>query len=203
MTSGLYIFLALLVFAAAYVVVRVHSALRFHGKMLVTCPETLKPAAVEVGLARAAWASVVGHMKLRLSDCSRWPERSDCDQDCLIQVERDPEGHRVWTIAAHWFEGKKCAYCGKPIQPLSHLDRRPAVVGSEKLTAQWDEIPAEKLPEAFSSARPVCWGCHMTETFIREHPDLVVFRPWKKGGPLGEYVPENHSADSAESRRAH
>jgi hypothetical protein len=202
MTTALYIFLVVLVLTAAYVSVWLYRALKFHGKMLVTCPETLKPAAVKVGIGRATLASLSGRLKLRLSECSRWPERGECDQDCLIQVERDPEGHRVWTIASHWFEGKQCAYCGKPIQPLAHLDHRPALMGSEKLTAEWDEVPAEKLPELFASARAVCWGCHMTETFIREHPDLVVFRPWKKGGPIGQYVPENRPDESTENRRA-
>jgi hypothetical protein len=201
MATEVYILLAIVVVGAAYVFTRVSRALRFHGKMLVTCPETLKPAAVKVDLSRAATSSVAGHLHLQLGDCSRWPERGECDQDCLVQVERDPEGHRLWTIVSRWFAGKKCTYCGKPIERLSHIERAPALMGLDAKTAQWDEVAAEKLPEIFSTARPVCWGCHMRETFIREHPDLVVTRPWKKSGPLGEYIPEEHTEAGEEHRR--
>jgi hypothetical protein len=119
----------------------------------------------------------------------------------LCQVEKDPEGHRLWTIVSHWFAGKNCAYCGKPIERLSHVERAPALVGLDARTAEWDAIAPEKLPEIFSTARPVCWNCHIRETFIRDHPELVVTRPWKKGGPLGEYVPEDHTATGEGSHR--
>jgi hypothetical protein len=201
MANEVYLLFALLVIAATYVLTRVHGAWRFHGKMLVICPETLKLAAVRVNLARAATASVARHIQMRLRDCSRWPERSGCHQDCRVQVLRDPQGHRVWTIASHWFEGKNCVRCGKRIPPLSHYDHRPAVMGSEKITTQWDEIAAEKLPETFSKVRPVCWSCHMTDTFMREHPDLLVIRPWRKSGPLGKYVPDARLAASVDDRR--
>jgi hypothetical protein len=161
------------------------------GKMLVTCPETHEPAAVKANAGRAVIKAMVGRQELELSDCSRWPGREECDQACLEQVERDPENHRVWTIAAHWYVGKKCVYCRKPIERLSHFDRRPALLDREWKTAEWDDIPAESLPEEFSRDLPICWSCHMTETFLREHPDLAVHRPWKKCGPLGEYVPQN------------
>ena len=202
MATELYILSVFLFATAVYALARVPDALKFHGKMLVTCPETLEPAAVKVDLIYATLAFLLPGMQLRLSDCSRWPERKDCDQDCLVQLERDPRGHRVWTVASHWFEGKNCAYCQRPIERLSHLDRSPAVVGAENITAEWNKIPAEKLPEKFSTARPVCWDCHIAETLVREHPDLVVHRPWKKCGPLGEYVPANLHAAGAEHRQA-
>jgi hypothetical protein len=193
MPTEMYILFALVLIGAAYAFMRILFAMRYHGEMIITCPETSKPAAVKVNLARAAVASVTGRMLVELSDCSRWPERADCDQKCVVQLERDPKNHRVWNIASHWFENQKCAYCGKAIEPFHHYNRHPGMVDAEKITTEWDEIPAEQLPEKFASTRPVCWSCHMTEKFIREHPDLVVMRPWKKGGPLGEYVPEPHS----------
>jgi hypothetical protein len=190
MAREVYLLVGVLVIAAAYFVYRFNQVVRFRGKMLVTCPETGKPAAVKIATWRATVASVVGRRNLELSNCSRWPERGDCGQECLCQVIADPENHRVWAIAAKWFEGKKCAYCRKPIEKVSHLDRRPALLDAEKKTVEWDHIPAEKLPEAMWGCLPVCWSCHMTETFLREHGDRVVWRPWKRSGPLGEYVPE-------------
>ncbi len=190
MATEVYLLVGLLVIAAAYVVMRVHQVMRFRGKMLVTCPETRKAAAVKVGLGRAVWAAILGRPHLVLCECSSWPEREKCEQDCLFQVERYPEDHRVWNVASEWFAGKKCVYCGKPIETLSRIDRHPALLDADKKTIEWDKLPAEKLPEAFSKARPVCWSCNAIETLVREHPDRVVFRSWERTGPLGEYTPE-------------
>jgi hypothetical protein len=202
MLSEAYLLFALIIITAAFVFARVSRVLKFHGKMLVTCPETWKPAAVRVDLSRAAMTSIGGNVHPKLGDCSRWPERIDCGQDCVVQVEKDPQGHRVWTIASKWFEGKKCVYCKKPIQPFLYFDHKPAVICAEKITTQWDQICAEKLPETLSTAYPVCWNCYVAQTFIREHSDLVVIRPWKKCGPLGEYIPEPRLKSSADDRPA-
>jgi hypothetical protein len=196
MAGEVYLLLALVIVAIAYSISPVRKVLRFRGKMLVTCPETKKPAAVKVATWRATLAALVGRRDIELSNCSRWPEREDCEQDCLCQLEADPESHRVWSIASRWYEGKKCVYCQKPIEKFSHLDRRPALLNAERKTIEWHLIPAEELPEALWGCQPVCWSCHMTETFLREHPDLVTFRPWKRSGPLGEYVPENGDKQS-------
>ena len=191
MAGEVYLLVALVVVAVAYLMSPVREVLRFRGKMLVTCPETRKPAAVKVATWRATLAALLGRRDIELSNCSRWPEREDCGQDCICQITADPESHRVWSIASQWFDGKKCVYCRKPIEKVSHFDRRPALLNAERKTIEWDRIPAEKLPEALCGCLPVCWSCHITETFLREHPERVVFRPWKRSGPLGEYVPEN------------
>jgi len=181
MAIGDYLLVALLVIAAAYVIRRVQIAarefLRFRGKMLATCPETQRTVAVKIATWREALAALIGRRHLELSSCTRWPEREDCGQECLSQLESDPETHRVWTIASQWYAGKKCAYCGKPIEAFSHVDHRPALLNDEKTTAEWDQVPAEKLPEIMSSSLPVCWNCHVIETFRREHPELVIERP--------------------------
>ena len=59
---------------------------RFRGTFRVTCPETRDPACVRVDTERAALTGAFGDPDLRLADCSRWPERQDCDQGCLEQV---------------------------------------------------------------------------------------------------------------------
>jgi len=190
------------VLVAAYIVIRVVQMRQYGGKMLVTCPETGKPAAVKVDLWRAIVAAVFGRYRVRLCACSRWPERAGCAQDCLCQIESNPEAHQAWTVAAKWFAGKKCAYCGDAIPPVTHMDRMPALVNLEKKTYEWNEIPPEDLPDAFEACKPVCWNCHIAETFIRQHPDLVTFRPWKKGGPVGEYVPKHDEQKKAPPRAA-
>ncbi|HEV2116419.1 MAG TPA: hypothetical protein VGR48_10365 [Terriglobales bacterium] len=187
MTPANYLLLTLLVVFSIYLLYRVALAarqfLRFGGKMLVTCPETKRPAAVAVDNWRAVRTPLAASQPLQLNACSRWPERSDCAQQCLCQIEDDPEGHRVWTIASHWFEGKACAYCGHPIE-LGHFEHAPALMDAQKkLLQEWSSLPAEKLQDAFASSQPVCWNCFVTETFIRDHPGRTVVRPWKHSPP--------------------
>lgn len=182
-----YVFIALLSAVGLFLLYRIFLAsrqfLRFWGKMLVTCPETKRPAAVEVDNWRAALAPIVSSDPMRLSACSRWPERRECGQACVCQIEEDPEAHRVWTIAAEWYEGKACAYCGGRIE-LHHLEHVPALMDGEKKTMKaWSGVPAEKLQEAFASSLPVCWNCYVTETFIHEHPERTLIRPWKHSPP--------------------
>jgi hypothetical protein len=33
---------------------------------------------------------------------------------------------------------------------------------------------------------PVCWGCYVAQSFRREHPELVVYRPWRDGVSSGK-----------------
>jgi hypothetical protein len=182
-----YVFIALLSAVGLFVLYRVFLAsrqfLRFGGKMLVTCPETKRPAAVQVDNWGAVLAPIVSPDPMRLSACSRWPERGDCGQSCLCQIQEDPEAHRVWTIAAHWYEGKNCAYCGQPIE-LHHLEHAPALMDAENnIIREWSGLAAEKLQDAFAASLPVCWNCYVTETFIQAHPERTVIRPWKHTPP--------------------
>jgi hypothetical protein len=151
--------------------------LKYRNKSLVTCPETRKPAAVQVDAGRAVRDVLEGRrVRIHLDQCSRWPEREHCGQECLSQIENDPEGCSVWGIAQQWYRGRACAYCHKPIEKIHWHDHRPALLSPEKKTVQWSEIPAEKLLEVFETHLPVCWSCHIAQTFRREHPELVVDR---------------------------
>ncbi len=184
MKSTVYFLLYTLVaLSMTYLLLRVIAGGRFYfklrGKRLVTCPETKQPAAVELDAKQAAREAVFGTPRLRLSECSRWPERRDCGQVCLRQIESAPEECLVRNIVSKWYAGKTCVYCRKPIDEIDWLDHRPALLDPEGKTVQWDKVPAEKLPEVFSTHGPVCWSCHIAETFRREHPELVVERPWR------------------------
>jgi len=58
----------------------------------VNCPETHAPVSVRFNALRAAWSSLSGAPKLRLADCTRWPERADCGQECIPDAVRaNPE----------------------------------------------------------------------------------------------------------------
>lgn len=150
----------------------------FRGKRLITCPETHQTAAVEVAAGKAARTALLGDPTLRLNQCSRWPERQGCGQECLQQVETDPQNCLVWNIVSNWYEGKNCVFCHKPFGPMQHFDHAPALLAPDSTTAEWKDFRPEQLPDVFSTFEPVCWDCHITQTFHRVHPDLVVERDW-------------------------
>lgn len=152
----------------------------FRGARLVTCPETGQPAGVEVDAGHAALTTAFGARELRLEDCSRWPEKAGCAQDCLRQVEASPEECLVRRILARWYEGKTCVLCGTPLGDLNGLEHRAALRSPERKTLAWDEVLLENLDEVLRTHEPICWICHNAQTFRREHPDLVVDRPWNR-----------------------
>ena len=166
--------------AVIYAIVRSAGAIRmymtFRGKRLVSCPETHQPAAVRVGAGKAAVEAMVGKKELRLTECSRWPEKRDCPQDCMAQIEEAPKACLVWTIMNRWYEGQECVYCRKPFGEIHWHDHPPALRNREGKTVQWNEVPAENLQATLGKCQPVCWNCHMAETFRHEHPELIVDR---------------------------
>jgi hypothetical protein len=82
----------------------------------------------------------------------------------------------VQSQVQQWFRGRGCAYCQQPIEEIHWHEHPPAVLSPEQKTMPWNEIAPEKLPEVFETHLPVCWSCHMAETFRREHPERVVER---------------------------
>jgi len=180
MTATLLVVLIVLVLAVGLFVFRAIPGVRayfgYRGKRLVTCPETQQAAAVDVAAGEAAVGAFLKEPTLRLKDCSRWPEREACGQECLQQIEADPENCLVWNIVSKWYEGKSCVFCRRPIGPLHHLDHAPALLGPDLKTVEWKQLRPEQLPDVFATHRPVCWNCHVAENFRRTHPALVVDR---------------------------
>jgi len=155
----------------------VPALLTYRGTRVVTCPENGSVAAVEVDARHAAATAFRRQPELRLAACSRWPEKAGCGQDCLRQIEAAPEDCLVRTMLTRWYAGKTCSYCGKPFGLVHWHDHKPALLALDGRTVEWSQVPPEQVPEALDHDRPVCWNCHIVETFRREHPDLVVDRP--------------------------
>jgi len=150
---------------------------RFRGKRLVTCPETHHPAAVDLDLKRVALTVATGKGPLRLRQCSRWPERHDCGQECLRQIEAAPQECLIRTIVSRWYEGKACALCGVPLEGVQEWGHGLGLLAPDGMTIEWREVPGERLPEVLQSHRPICWNCQVAESFRRNYPDLVIDRP--------------------------
>lgn len=169
--------------------------LRYRGQRVVTCPETHQPAAVHVDALKAARVSMSGKQWIGLDQCSRWPEKGNCGQECLSQIHADPENCLVWNMVATWYRGKSCAYCRKPFTEIHWHDRHPALLSAQRVAKPWNEIPAEKLPEVFQTHLPVCWNCYIAETFRRQNAERVLDRNWERGAG-GEYVPKSAGPES-------
>ena len=190
MATAIYLIIGLIVLGVFYWVWRIgiKTYRKFRGKMLVTCPETHQTAGVAVDAKHAAIAAFYGQPDLRLKECTRWPERQNCGQECLAQIELSPENCLVRTMLTQWYQGKACVFCGKAFQQIDSYDHRavfwydqkPALISPEGKLVEWLETPVETLPQALATHQPVCWNCLIAESFRRTHPELVVDRPWKR-----------------------
>ncbi len=187
--SGLvYFILALTVFCLVYYVIppAVDAYVKFRGKRLITCPETRTPVGVEVDVKHAASTAVFSRRpELRLSSCSRWPERQDCGQDCLLQVRMAPADCLIRTILSGWYQGKRCVFCGRSFAEVHLFDHKPALLSPENVTVEWEEVSPERLPDVLATHKPVCWNCHISETFRREFSDVVVDRSYTASAGTG------------------
>jgi hypothetical protein len=149
----------------------------YRGTRVITCPENGYAAAVKVDALHAAhWDAISGAPDLHLRSCSRWPEKAGCGQECLAQIETSPEACLVTTIVKDWYRGKDCAICEREIGDIVWHER-PAAVRVGGLTREWKDVAPEELPGVFATGEPVCWTCHVRESFLRENPRMVVERP--------------------------
>ena len=179
------------VFAIAFLVslipglwILLRSYLKFRGTRVITCPETNAPAAVELDAAHAAATSAFGDGNFRLKSCSLWPERKNCGQQCLAQIESAPEECLVRTILTKWYEGSTCALCGRAIGEIHWAEHKPALMSPDRKTMEWHEVPPEDLPGVLSTHQRICWNCHVAESFRSRFPDRVVDdpRPARRAG---------------------
>ena len=150
--------------------------LRWRGTRVVTCPENQRKVGVEVDARHAAFTGLYTGPALRLSSCTRWPERQGCGQACLSEIAQAGQGCLVRTLLSRWYEAKDCAYCGKPIGEIDWGARKPALLTPGGTTIDWAQVNAEHLDEVLATHRPVCFACHVTNTFARAHPELLVDR---------------------------
>jgi hypothetical protein len=178
MSWPLFISVSILLVLFSLIVVRgLRWGWQFLGDRLVTCPETKAPAAVRVDAAGAGIAAAFGEPHVWLRQCSRWPQRESCGQACLAQIRNAPEDCLVSHIVAEWYGKQRCVFCGRAIGPVHWHDHPPALLSAEGSTVAWNQVQLAELPRYFETHLPVCWNCHVAQSFVREHGDLVVHRP--------------------------
>lgn len=156
----------------------VQSSSRYRGERIVTCPETKKPAIVEVDSLHASLTSTVGLPDIRLKDCTRWPIKGQCGQECLTELDVAPESCLVSGVLMQWYRDKNCVYCRKAFTEVHWLDHRPALLSPAGKLMGWNEVHLDDLQKVLETHAPVCWDCYIAQTFRLDHPDLVVVRPW-------------------------
>ena len=159
----------------------VRSSSKFRGSRIVTCPETKKPTIVEVDWLHASLTSTVGAPDIRLKDCTRWPIKQQCGQECLMDLDVAPEKCLVSGVLMRWYGDKKCVYCRKTFPELHWADHRPALLSPVGKLLSWNEVNLDELRNVLETHSPVCWDCYIAQTFRHDHPDLVVIRPWQNG----------------------
>lgn len=153
----------LLIGLGLFLVRTLRSYLRYRNKMVVTCPETQRPVGVDVDARHAAITGSVGRESLRLTNCTRWPERQGCGQECLSQIEASPENCMVRKRLESWYQGKACACCDKGIGDIRWHEHKPALVSPDHKLLQWADVPAEAMSEVLATHQPVCGTCNFAE----------------------------------------
>jgi hypothetical protein len=140
--------------------------------------------AVYLGIALTAWIRLRGTRVVTwLATCSRWPERGGCDQACVPQIVEAGDEARATAMAAHFFEGQRCAICQHSIDGVNASMLPPGLLDPVTHdTFAWDEIAAQELPDAFRVHKPLCANCTLAESFRRRYPDRVVDRVARPGG---------------------
>ena len=154
---------------------------RYRASRSITCPENGQAAIVEVDAMHAALTSALGQPDIRLQNCGRWPLLRDCGQECLVQIDVAPPECLVRGVLMRWYEFKSCLYCGKPFPQINLMDHKPALLTPEGKLMEWSAVDIDDLGTVMNTYNPVCWDCYIAQSFIREYPENVVYRPWQPG----------------------
>ena len=183
MTTAIYVIIVVAsIIALSYFLYNfVKKYLKWCGQRLVICPETKKPTAVQMDAKHAAITATLGGQDLILKDCTRWPERQDCGQQCLRQIETSPENCLIRNILTNWYNDKTCIYCGQKIEEIHWHDHKPVFRSPDGNFVEWSQVPVENLPIVLETHTPVCWNCFIAENFRRQYPELVLDRHAKRG----------------------
>jgi len=158
----------------------VRSSSKYRGQRIVTCPETKKPAIVEVDALHASLTSTIRLPDIRLENCTRWPIKGQCGQECLTELDVAPERCLVSGVLMRWYSHKNCVYCRKAFTEVHWLDHRPALLSPAGKLMGWNQVHLDDLQKVLETHSPVCWDCYIAQTFRLNHPDLVVIRPWRQ-----------------------
>jgi hypothetical protein len=159
----------------------IRSYSKYRGTRVITCPETGRPAIVEVDALQASLTSTIGPPDLRLKTCWRWPMAEQCGQSCLANLDVAPDQCLISGVLIRWYRGKSCAYCHRSFQNLHWIDHRPALQSPGGELLSWQQVNLQNLWTVLETHKAVCWSCYVAQKFRLDHPDLVIIRPGWNG----------------------
>jgi hypothetical protein len=152
---------------------------RLSGTRLVTCTATGRSAAVRIDAKHAAISTLVkASPETRMAECSLWATCGLCDRGCM--PEALAEESAIGNVLSHWYAQRKCVYCGKLIGTAESFGHHAALLTPQGVTHEWAKVPANRVADSLNTNQPVCWNCHVAETFRRAYPGMVTDRPWPK-----------------------
>jgi hypothetical protein len=142
------------------------------GRQSVTCPASHQAADIEVDRQFAFWTALRGQEHSRLQSCSQWPEKGDCGQECLAQIDPSPEN--IERLLTKWQERKRCAICTQALTPgdwrqgrLAGLDQNQKLIGLREMTL-------DRFAATLENMRPLCWNCHQEERERQPVPAVIL-----------------------------
>ncbi len=137
------------------------SYFRSRGRRKAICPETRNPVEVTLDAKYAFQTALKGEEHSRLASCSRWPEKANCDQECIAQVYPTPEN--LERVLQKWYEGKACGICGRLLSPADWRRGRLALLNEKQKMFELRHMHLDELPTILDRMRPLCWTCHQEE----------------------------------------
>ena len=183
MALVVYVIAIALMATSVFLVVRsfVRAYARYRDSRIIKCPATGESAMVEVDAVHAALTSLAGAPDIRLRSCWRWPINENCGQECLTQLDVAPPECLVIGVLRRWYDFRSCHYCGKQFQEIHLTDHKPALRSPDGELIEWRAVPIKDIQEVMDTFSPVCWDCYIAQSFRRDHPEMVVDRPWQEG----------------------
>jgi hypothetical protein len=142
------------------------------GRQSVTCPDSHQPSDVEVDRKFAFWTALRGQQHTRLQSCSRWPEKGNCGQECLAQLDPSPEN--VDRLLTKWYDGKSCAICARGLTSADWRQGRLAMLNQEQKLIELREMTLDRFASMLENMRPLCWRCHQEEHDRQAAPPAIL-----------------------------
>jgi hypothetical protein len=148
--------------------VSLQSYFRHRGRKTVICPENRELVTVEIDNQYAFRTALRGQEHERLQSCSRWPEKGDCGQECLAQIDPTPEN--LERLLSKWYQGKSCEICDRPLTPADWRRGRLAFLDENQKLFELRHMQLDELPTALDTLTPLCWNCHQEERVRQATP---------------------------------
>jgi hypothetical protein len=165
-------FIAAIILVALPIGFSLQSYFRNRGRRTVICPETHEPVTVELDTEYAFKTALDGQEHERLKSCSRWPDKEDCGQECLAQVDPTPEN--LERLLTKWYEGKSCVICERRLSQADWQRGRLALLNEKQKLFELRHMHLEDMPSLLDRMAPLCWNCHQEERARQAEPPRLL-----------------------------